>query len=53
MALIPMVIEESPRGERSFDIYSVTLRTMDLNGAEYVEFSNGKQYRGAIIVLGI
>ena len=22
MALIPMVIEESPRGERSFDIYS-------------------------------
>ena len=26
MALIPMVIEESPRGERSFDIYSRLLR---------------------------
>ena len=26
MSLIPMVIEESPRGERSFDIYSRLLR---------------------------
>ncbi|NMA32909.1 MAG: ATP-dependent Clp protease proteolytic subunit, partial [Alphaproteobacteria bacterium] len=26
MALIPMVIEETPRGERSFDIYSRLLR---------------------------
>ena len=35
MALIPMVIEESPRGERSFDIYSRLLRDriVMLNGA--------------------
>ena len=26
MSLIPVVIEESPRGERSFDIYSRLLR---------------------------
>ena len=35
MALIPMVIEESPRGERSFDIYSRLLRDriVMVNGA--------------------
>ncbi len=26
MALVPMVVEASPRGERSFDIYSRLLR---------------------------
>ncbi len=26
MQLVPMVIEQSSRGERSFDIYSVRLR---------------------------
>ncbi|STW10449.1 ATP-dependent Clp protease proteolytic subunit [Klebsiella pneumoniae subsp. rhinoscleromatis] len=26
MALVPMVIEQTSRGERSFDIYSVCLR---------------------------
>ena len=35
MALIPVVIEESPRGERSFDIYSRLLRDriVMVNGA--------------------
>ena len=29
-ALIPMVIEQTPRGERSFDIYSRLLKELSL-----------------------
>lgn len=35
MALVPMVVEQSPRGERSFDIYSRLLR-------ERIVFLNGE-----------
>lgn len=42
MALIPMVIEESPRGERSFDIYSRLLRDriIMLQGVFDVQMAN-------------
>lgn len=42
MALIPMVIEESPRGERSFDIYSRLLRDriIMLQGAFDTQMAN-------------
>lgn len=42
MALIPMVIEESPRGERSFDIYSRLLRDriIMLQGEFRLEMAN-------------
>ena len=35
MQLVPMVVEQSPRGERSFDIYSRLLR-------ERIIFLNGE-----------
>lgn len=42
MSLIPMVIEESPRGERSFDIYSRLLRDriIMLNGEFDIPMAN-------------
>ncbi|MBP5485786.1 MAG: ATP-dependent Clp protease proteolytic subunit [Alphaproteobacteria bacterium] len=42
MSLIPMVIEESPRGERSFDIYSRLLRDriVMINGDIELQMAN-------------
>ena len=42
MSLIPMVIEESPRGERSFDIYSRLLRDriIMINGDIELQMAN-------------
>ena len=58
MALIPVVIEESPRGERSFDIFSRLLRDriVMINGQIEPNMANteyGKYGCGPVIVFGI
>ena len=47
LGLVPMVIEQTSRGERSFDIYSRLLK-------ERVVFrSDGKSRRGSVVVLRV
>ena len=62
MQLVPMVVEQSSRGERSFDIYSRLLREriVFLNGEVKADFDSGNEahdeavrrfgYRGGFVV---
>ena len=52
MALIPMVIEESPRGERSFDIYSRLLRDRIIMVTGEIETNMANVIVAQLLLLG-
>ena len=50
--LIPMVVEQTNRGERSYDIYSRLLKDRIIFIGEPDRRSGGKQHRGPAFVFG-